>query len=72
MSEILKVVDLPKSVYFYYQSHGDSQNSDQELIEEIKAIKAKNPTYGYRRVTLELHNRGWRVNHKKVQRITEE
>ena len=23
--------------------------------------------YGYRRITLELHNRGFKINHKKVK-----
>ncbi|MBT2730661.1 transposase [Bacillus sp. ISL-75] len=54
MTEILKVVDLPKSVYFFYQNHEESKQSDWDLIEEIKAIKTDNPAYGYRRVTLEL------------------
>lgn len=72
MTEILKVVDLPKSVYFYYQNHEESKQSDRDLIEEIKAIKTDNPAYGYRRVTLELKNRGWKVNHKRVQRIMQE
>lgn len=72
MSEILKVVDLPKSVYYYYQNKQDSNQNDQELIDEIKKIKEDNPAYGYRRVTLELENRGWKVNHKKVQRVMQE
>ena len=61
----MKVVDLPKSVYYYYQNHEDSENNDQELIQEIKTIKKENPAYGYRRVTLELHNRGWNSQSQK-------
>jgi putative transposase len=72
LSEILKVVDLPKSVYFYYKNHEETNHSDQELIKEIKAIKKDNPAYGYRRVQLELKNRGWKVNHKRVQRIMQD
>ncbi|MCM3571510.1 IS3 family transposase, partial [Neobacillus mesonae] len=72
LSEILEVVDLPKSVYYYYQNHEEFQRNDQELIKEMKEIKKENPAYGYRRLTLELHNRGWKVNHKRVQRITQE
>jgi transposase InsO family protein len=59
-------------VYFYYQNNQDSNQSDQELIDEIKVIKKDNPAYGYRRVTLELKNRGWKVNHKRVQRVMHE
>ena len=28
-----------------------------------------NKRYGYRRITLELANRGYKVNHKKVKRL---
>ena len=28
------------------------------------------PAYGGRRITAELKRRGWKVNHKRVQRIT--
>lgn len=59
-------------MYYYHLNHKESNTSDQELIDEIKTIKKKNPAYGYRRVTMELHNRGRKVNHKKVQRITQE
>ena len=37
---------------------------------EIQAIYDEHKgNYGYRRVTLELRNRGFTVNHKKVQRL---
>lgn len=28
--------------------------------------------YGYRRITMELHNRGYQINHKTVQRLMRE
>jgi putative transposase len=59
-------------VYYYHMHHEDSKKSDQELIDEMKKIHKEHPAYGYRRVTLELHNRGWKVNHKRVQRIMQE
>lgn len=37
---------------------------------EICAIYHENQRrYGYRRITMELHNRGYQVNHKTVQRL---
>lgn len=40
------------------------------MKEEIKAIYHENQgRYGYRRVTLELRNRGYCINHKTVQRL---
>jgi transposase InsO family protein len=46
------------------------KNPDQKLEEQIQSIfDENNGNYGYRRIHLELKNRGYKVNHKKVQRI---
>ncbi len=38
--------------------------------EEITAIYHENQgRYGYRRITMELRNRGYIINHKTVQRL---
>ena len=40
---------------------------------EITAIYHENRgRYGYRRITMELHKRGFQVNHKTVQRLMKE
>jgi putative transposase len=39
------------------------------LVEQIKAICAEWPAYGYRRVTAELQDQGHIINHKKVMRL---
>ncbi len=42
----------------------------RELKDVIKQILSENKgRYGYRRITMELHNRGYRVNHKTVQKL---
>lgn len=42
---------------------------DIDLKDMIQKIVLKFPEYGYRRVTTELKNRGYVVNHKRVLRI---
>jgi putative transposase len=45
-------------------------NPNQELEECIQSIFQENDgNYGYRRIHLELKNRGYKVNHKAVQRM---
>ena len=45
-------------------------DKDKELKAELQAIFTEHKgNYGYRRMTLELRNRGFMVNHKKVQRL---
>ena len=53
------------------QRHNLSPPSDEKwLTEDIVALAAKYGRYGYRRITTMLNNQmGWRVNHKRVERI---
>ena len=45
-------------------------NKDKDLKAEIQSIFDEHKgRYGYRRITLELRNRGYIVNHKKVLRL---
>ena len=52
----------------------DSQRVRQEMKvrDELQKIALEFPRYGYRRMTVELHNRGYLVNHKKVLRLMQE
>ena len=40
-----------------------------ELRDEVQHIALEWPAYGSRRITEELHRRGWSVNRKRVQRL---
>lgn len=54
----------------YWQKRFDRENPDEKLEAEIIVIFRKvNETYGYRRMTAELKNRGYVINHKKVRRL---
>ena len=67
---MLQIVDLPESTYHYHIKMMDKVNPNQELEECIQTIFRENHgNYGYRRIHLELRNRGIQVNHKKVQRL---
>ena len=67
---LLKVSGLAKSVYYYTLSKTDKDNKNKEITNKIKEIFINNKErYGYRRITLELRNQGYNVNHKKVYRI---
>jgi transposase InsO family protein len=60
-------MNLPRSTY-YYQPKNDP-DGEQSLMDRIEKIIEEYPGYGYRRVTRELHRRGFPVNHKKVLHI---
>ena len=54
---------------YYYQQAGED---DAALLVRIEDVLADYPTYGYRRVTVELGRRGTAVNHKRVRRVMAE
>ena len=67
---LLEAARLPRSTYYYQLKQLDGFDKDKELKTEIQAIYNEHKgNYGYRRMTLELRNRGHIVNHKKVQRL---
>ena len=50
-----------------------AEQAEAELVAEIRTIHAESGgTYGSPRVTAELRRRGWRVNHKRVERLMAE
>lgn len=50
---------------FYRQS----EEKDHELLDRIKHIAFKHPSWGYRMILAELRIQGVRVNHKKLYRL---
>ena len=42
---------------------------EKRLVARILELATKFGRYGYRRITSLLHDEGWRVNHKRVERI---
>lgn len=67
---LLEVARLPRSTYYYQLKQLDRLDKDKDLKAEIQEIYYEHKgNYGYRRITLELRNRGFVVNHKKVQRL---
>ena len=67
---LLETARLARSTYYYQLKQLDGFDKDKELKTEIQAIYNDHKgNYGYRRITLELRNRGHIVNHKKIQRL---
>ena len=61
---------LPRSDYYYWNNRIDPDTKNSDLMDAIAIIYANNhKRYGYRRITLQLKNEGWTVNHKAVKRL---
>ena len=61
---------LPRSDYYYWKNRTDPDAKNSDLMDAITTIYTVNhKRYGYRRITLQLKNDGWTVNHKVVKRL---
>ena len=73
MKALLKLAGIPRSTYYYWVKNFGRPDRDEELKALIRSIYDEHQgRYGYRRIRDELKNRGYVVNHKKVQRIMKE
>ena len=62
-----EVLDISISNYYKYKDSYDNDHHDYLVIKRI--FEASRKTYGYRRITDELNDNGYKMNHKKVLRI---
>ena len=70
LTALLKLAEMPRSSYYYYVKQMKKPDKYAVVKEEIQAIYHENHgRYGYRRITMELRNRGYQINHKTVQRL---
>jgi transposase InsO family protein len=61
-----QVLGQPRST----QRHRPKERDDERrLVQRIIDLACRFGRYGYRRITAMLRGEGWRVNHKRVQRI---
>ena len=55
----------------YGQKKRSEADKDQALRDEVLAIRCEHKDYGYRRIHLELKNRGGVVSKKRIQRLVQ-
>ena len=67
---MIKIARIPRSTYYYWVKALERPDKYAVIKELIQQIFTENKgRYGYRRITLECHNRGYVINHKTVQRL---
>ena len=71
---LLQIAGISKSTFFYEKKHlNDKRLKDEPILKETQDIfNHSNGKYGYPRITIELQNRGYNINEKRVARIMRE
>ena len=70
MAELARVSRA--SYYRFDENEKSGADSDMDLRDAIQRVALEWPSYGRRRITRELHRRGWAVNWKRVYRLMRE
>jgi len=66
----LHIAGLPRSTYYYHLRSKKKPDKYEHVKSVITQIYHENKgRYGYRRITLELRNRAYYINHKTVQKL---
>lgn len=64
------VLGVNRSQQYYQVSiSADKENLEVTLMNEIQDIYARRPFQGYKRITQDLKDMGYRVNHKRIYRL---
>ncbi|SFX75414.1 Transposase InsO and inactivated derivatives, partial [Thermoactinomyces sp. DSM 45891] len=67
---LLKIADIARSTYYYWIKQMNKPDKYKEIKEKIASIFHEHKgRYGYRRITWELRNQGYSINHKTVFRL---
>lgn len=65
----MKVTGFPKATYYYWVNCFERVNKDELIEKEMLKIRQEHANAGYRPMRELLKQRGYHVNHKKVQRL---
>ena len=70
-----QIMDVSRCGFYKWQKQSKDEpvkSGNIAVRDEIQKISVEFPAYGYRRITVELRNRGYTVNHKRVLRLMRE
>jgi putative transposase len=66
---VCEVMGYSRSSYYYQSQQPITSDEEQALKEAVLKVAGQWPTYGYRRITAQLHREGWLINAKRLRRI---
>ncbi len=70
LTKLLAYLDVARATFYYHLKQSKQMDKHQDLKNDIaKVYHTHKGRYGYRRITFALKRLGYRINHKKVQRL---
>ena len=72
MNALCQMTGLSRAGFYRWRAPRQTSPVEMELRDEMQKVALESPAYGYRRITHELQQRGFEVNHKRVLRMMRE
>jgi putative transposase len=72
IERMCRLAVVSRAGYYRHWQASAPRQEEMGLRDAIQRLALLNRHYGYRRITAELGREGWRVNHKRVLRLTRE
>lgn len=69
---LLEVCDLKRSTYYYNLNKEPKERHEVEKAKILAVYRRHKKIYGYRRITLWMHDNGYTINHKTVYKLMKE
>ncbi len=72
IERMCRLAEVSRAGYYRHWRASAPRQEEMGLRDAIQRLALLDRHYGYRRITAELGRQGWRVNHKRVLRMTHE
>ena len=72
LQRLCELGQVSRAGFYRWQHVPPAIDHDVDLRDEMQRIAVEFPYYGWRRMKMELKDRGWVVNHKRVRRLMRE
>jgi len=69
VSALCQMTGLNRAGFYRWRTPSQTLPVEMEIRDELQKIALESPAYGYRRITVELQNQGFDINHKRVLRM---
>lgn len=69
LKRLCQLGKISRAGFYRWRNASPEIDTDIELRDAIQRIALEWPCYGWRRITAELRQQGWTVNHKRVRRL---
>jgi putative transposase len=72
VNALCQMTGLDRAGFYRWRVPRQATPVEMEIRDQMQRVAVESPAYGYRRITAELQQRGFAVNHKRVLRMMRE